>query len=95
MSDKLPIILSAQIASGDIDVEVIGVAQGTANASAREHQKSFEKANSLMHVKARELGGHVVIDPQISTAQHESWFTITMFCRVGKLVNDDAEGKSE
>jgi hypothetical protein len=95
MSKKLPILLSAQIASGVVNIECIGTVQGIVTAHYNAHDETVAKAEKKMFERAIELGGEVVIDPQLLPSETETYYTATMFCRVGKFVKEDAEGRSE
>lgn len=95
MSDKLPIVLSAQIASEGLRVECIGMAHGIDTGSWDKREQTYREALDKMYEDAISQGGEVVIDPQMIPTECERYYTVTMFCRVGRFVKDDAEGKSE
>lgn len=94
----LPILLSAQIASEGIRVKIIGLAQGSYWGPPAENMQQFRlAAERMMRKRARELGGEVVIDPELSpiTPYPGVGVIISATCRVGALVHDDSEGGSE
>jgi hypothetical protein len=95
MSDKLPILLSAQIASDGLRVECIGMARGIVTGMWKDRHKTYEEACDEMYADAISQGGEVVIDPQMQPTECTHYYSVAMFCRVGRFVKDEAEGRSE
>lgn len=96
MSKKLPIVLSAQIISGEVRVRCIGIAQGAISGATDKIQSLRKQAEMDMHAGAKNLGGDIIIDPIFDPPrQWHSGVVVSASCQVGVYITDELEGSSE
>lgn len=92
MSDKLEYVLTPQLVERT-NIRCIGTAHGYGYKYGFD--EALEEADSRMLEKVRELGGTVVIDPEMTTLSVDSWMKVVMFCKVGVIDGEPSEARSE